>query len=299
MIKQLPSLNALKAFEAAARYRNFTRAAEQLHVTQSAISRQVKLLEGQLGVTLFERRPQHLVLTRAGQALMPVLRQSFDRIALVVSALHEPLPFNRLRVNVPPTFASRWLIPRLHRFRDLHPGIDISVTTALNDTLSRDAQLDCAIRFGSGEWPALHATLLVQERHIAVCAPRLLPPSRVRPDDLNHYTLLHVSHSDGRFLSWEHWLDAAGIRGIDTERGLEFDLLDLAIGAAVNGVGVTIADEHMIHDELSSRRLVPLLDVTVPGHQSYWFVTHQQMPEPPHVELFREWVQQEMESGQA
>lgn len=297
MIKQLPSLNALKAFEAAARCRNFTRAAERLHVTQSAVSRQVKLLEAQLGVTLFDRRPQHLVLTRAGQALMPAVRQSFDRIALVVGALREPQPFSRLRVNVPPTFASRWLIPRLHRFRDLHPGIDIRVTTVLNDTLSRDGQLDCAIRFGSGEWPSLHATLLFQERHIAVCAPRLLPPGRVRPVDLNRYTLLHVSHGEGRFLSWEHWLDAAGIRGIDTERGLEFDLLDLAIGAAVSGVGVTIADEHMIRDELSSRRLVPLLDVAVPGHQSYWFTTREQVPEPPHLQLFRGWVQQQVEAG--
>jgi len=294
MPRSLPPLNALKAFEAAAHCESFTLAAERLCVTQSAVSRQVKLLEEQLGVTLFERGAGRLRLTDAGRRLQPVLRQSFDRIAWTVGGLRDHEAFPRLTINVPPTFASRWLVPRLGRLNALHPDLELTVTTRAEDDLTAYSDLDCAIRFGDGEWPEVDATQLMQESHVAVCAPQLLAGRRGREVDLTRHTLLHVLRGEDRFHTWEHWLSAAGLDGVETRGGMEFDVLELAIQAAINAVGVTIADRQMIQRELFRGDLVQLLDVEVTGHQSYWLVTRPGQAESANLALFRRWLAQEI-----
>ncbi|MGV2291654.1 LysR substrate-binding domain-containing protein [Trinickia sp. YCB016] len=292
----MPALNALKAFEVAGRTGSFTRAAELLNVTQSAVSRQVRQLEEQLEEPLLQRRHHHLELTAAGRVLLQALQQSFDKIELTVRSIQEKTHLNRLRVNAPPTFASRWLMPRLGRLREQHPELEISLTTRTQDSLAESSVLDCAIRFGNGEWEGLDNVLLMQERHVAVCAPALLARRQDQDGiDLNRFTLLHVLASDDqRYLTWQHWLKAAGIEGVDTQGGYEFDLLDHAIRAAVDGLGITIADRNMIARELASGQLTQVLNVHVDGHQSYWLVTRPEQTALPHLVQFKEWLQQEV-----
>ncbi len=292
MKRKMPALNALKAFEAAGTSGSFTRAAEQLNVTQSAVSRQVRQLEEQLGETLLERHHHRLELTEAGRALLRTLQQSFDRIELTVRTIQQKSDINRLRVNVPPTFASRWLVPRLAKLHARHPALELSVTTRLQDSLADSTALDCAIRFGDGEWEGLESSLLMHEEHIAVCAPALLARG---PLDLAAETLLHVLAGENqRYLTWRHWLDAARIEGVDTSGGYEFDLLDHAINAAIEGLGVTIADRNMIGRELAEGKLAPVNAVHVDGRQSYWFVVRPEQRASKPLQLFRRWLQDEI-----
>ncbi|WP_397452995.1 LysR substrate-binding domain-containing protein [Pseudomonas sp. NA-150] len=296
MKRKMPALNALKAFEVAGSTGSFTRAAELLNVTQSAVSRQVRQLEEQLGESLLERRHHHLELTSAGRVLLRALHQSFDKIELTVRGIQEKNHSNRLRVNAPPTFTSRWLMPRLGRLRQQHPGLELSITTALHDSLAETSTLDCAIRFGNGEWDGLDSSLLMQERHISVCSPSLY--ARESGDgeiDLNRLTLLHVlANEDQRYLTWNHWLDAARITGVDTQRGYEFDLLDLAIHAAIDGLGITIADWNMVASDLACGKLTQVLNVHVDGHQSYWLVTRPEQTQSPQMQLFSQWLEEEI-----
>lgn len=295
MKRKIPTLNALKVFEVAAGLGNFTRAADVLNVTQSAVSRQVRQLEDQLGEVLLERHHHHLRLTGAGRLLLKALHESFDRIELSVRAIQQKQHLNRLRVNAPPTFALRWLLPRLGRLREQHPELDVTVTSASQDTLAESGQLDCAIRFGNGEWSHLESSLLMHEQHIAVCAPAMMNGRVSEQIDLSSMTFLHVLASqDRRYMTWQHWLDAAGLGGVDMRGGYEFDLLDMAIRAAVDGLGITVADRHMVSQELSDGRLVQFRETQVEGHQSYWFVTRPEQVPSPAVDTFRAWLQQEV-----
>jgi LysR family glycine cleavage system transcriptional activator len=292
----MPALNALKAFEVAGRTGSFTRAAELLNVTQSAVSRQVRQLEIQLGEPLLQRQHHHLELSPSGRLLLRALQQSFDRIELTVRSIQEKTHLNRLRLNAPPTFTSRWLMPRLGRLRAAQPQLELSLWTRLDDNLAESGALDCAIRFGNGEWEGFDNLLLMQEQHIAVCAPALLARQAGRATiDLNQFTLLHVlAGDDQRYLTWQHWLKAAGIENVNTGGGYEFDLLDHAIRAAIDGLGVTIADRHMITRELAEGKLVQVLNVHVDGHQSYWLVTRVEQDDLPQVAVFRDWLKQEI-----
>ncbi len=295
MKRRMPTLNALKVFEVAASLGSFTRAADVLHVTQSAVSRQVRQLEDQLDEILLERHHHHLQLTDAGRLLLQALQQSFDRIEFTVRTIQQKQHANRLRVNAPPTFALRWLLPRLGRLREQYPHLEVTVTCALQDSVAESGLLDCAIRFGNGEWSNLCNSLLMHEQHIAVCAPALLNGRVPGLSALADMTLLHVLASqDQRYMTWRHWLDAAGLEEFDMHDGYEFDLLDMAIRAAIDGLGITIADRYMVEQELASGRLIQFLDVQVEGHQSYWFVTRPGQSLTPAVELFREWLQREI-----
>jgi LysR family glycine cleavage system transcriptional activator len=297
MKRKMPTLNALKVFEVAATLGNFTRAAEVLNVTQSAVSRQVRQLEDQLGEALLLRCHHQLHMTDAGRLLLAALQQSFDRIELAVRGIMQKQHLNRLHVNAPPTFALRWLLPRLKRFRGRYPRLEISVTSALCDSLTESGMLDCAIRFGNGEWNDLDESLLMHEQHIAVCSPALLrgrPCARV---DLRELPLLHVlAAHDKRYMTWPHWIDAAGLGKVDISQGYEFDLLEMAIRAAIDGLGITIADRHMVAQELADGRLVQFRSAQVEGHQSYWFVTRRGQVASPAVEQFRAWLYEEIGS---
>lgn len=290
MKRRMPPLNALKAFEAAGSLGSFTRAAEQLNVTQGAVSRQVRLLESQVGEPLLVRHHHHMELTDAGRMLLRAVQQSFDRIEFAALGISRKQHLGRLRINAPPTFARRWLLPRLGQWHACSPGIDVTLTSRTDDDLATSAALDGAIRFGNGEWPEFRCTRLMHEEHIAVCAPSLA--ARHRGDvDLRHVRLLHVLSGEWqRYMTWAHWLDAAGIDGIDLRGGDEFDLLDLAIRAAIDGLGATIADRRMIGAELAAGRLVQIGDVVVQGHQSYWLVTRAERTEAAPMDAFRRWL---------
>jgi LysR family glycine cleavage system transcriptional activator len=295
-MRKLPALSAMKVFEVVGQTRSFTRAAELLNLTQSAVSRQVRNLEKQLGENLLIRHHHDLELTRAGAELLATLQLAFHNVEQTVRSIMEKSNRNRLRINVPPTFAKRWLMPRLSRLREALPEIEISLSTDLKDTLAERSLLDCAIRFGDGEWPMLQSRILMTERHIAVSAPGLLKAAeRGGRIDLSSFTFLHVlAAADQRYLTWQHWLDAAGLGGTDVRGGMEFDLLDLVIEAACNGLGIAVVDRFMVESQLQSGQLVPVLDVEIEGHESYWLVTRTDQPEGASVRQFRTWLMNEI-----
>lgn len=299
-MRKLPALSAMKVFEVVGQTRSFTRAAEILNLTQSAVSKQVRNLEKQLGENLLIRHHHDLELTRAGSELLTSLQQAFHNVELTVRSIMEKSNRNRLRLNVPPTFARRWLMPRLPGLLAALPDIEISLSTHLSDSLAERSLLDCAIRFGDGEWPMLQSRVLMTERHIAVCAPSLRNRAEATGRiELSSFRFLHVlAAADQRYLTWQHWLSAAGLGDTDVGGGLEFDLLDLVIEAACSGLGIAVVDRHMVSRELESGKLVPLLDVEVEGHESYWLVTRTDQPEPPHMQAFRAWLLNEVAAGQ-
>ncbi|MDR7030295.1 LysR substrate-binding domain-containing protein [Rhizobium rosettiformans] len=295
-MRRLPALSAMKVFEVVGQTRSFTRAAEQLNLTQSAVSRQVRNLEEQLGETLVIRRHHHLELTPSGAELLASLQQAFHTVEMTVRNIREKSNLRRLRINVPPTFAKRWLLPRLTSLRAFLSDVDLSITTDLEDNLSDRGMIDCAIRFGDGEWPSLRSERLFAERHIAVCAPHLLADFQDGDlIDLSRFTFLHVlASADQRYLTWQRWLDAAGLAETDTQGGLEFDLLDLVIEAACNGLGVAVADRSMVAPLMQTGALTQVLDVEVEGHESYWLVTRTDGAQSPHVGAFRRWLSHEI-----
>lgn len=291
----------MKAFEVVARSGSFTRAAEILCVTPSAVSRQVKHLEEQIGETLLVRGNHQLDLTPGGRALLPVLSDSFQRIRNTVQDVRHGGARRRLSLNVPITLARRWLMPRLHRLRSAQPDLVLSIRTQSKDVLSQPGSLDAAIRFGTGDWEGLHSSHLFPESHIAVAAPDIVSDITDAGGEvhLERATLLHVLKREGRYLTWQHWVDAAGLTGTDVEQGLEFDTLDLAIEAAVTGLGVTIADTHMVTDELAAGRLVRLLDTRVVGTQSYWLVRPTDAEHHEGLKQFENWLRDELPTAGA
>ena len=293
MANSLPPLRLLTVFETLARTGGVRQAATELNVTQPAISQALRQLEDHVGTKLLDRRTRPALRTEAGQILEAAVTEGLGRIADAIDHIRSlQLSTETVTIACSVGVATYWLMPRLAKLRQAMPDIDISISTSLADNLGERSQLDCAIRFGDGEWPMLEARHLMAERHIAVAAPALLdgwsPGDR---PDLSRFTFLHVlSSSTQRYLTWQHWLDAAGLADVDTRGGLEFDLLDLAIEAAVNGLGITVADRAMIAPQLESGQLVPLMDVEIGGHQSYWLVTRKERTESEPVERFRAWL---------
>lgn len=286
----------MKAFEVVARCASFSRAAAILCVTPSAVSRQVKQLEEQLGEPLLVRGHQQLDLTPAGRALMPVLSESFERIRNTVQDVRNGGARRRLSLNVPMTFARRFLLPRLGHLRATHPDLVLSIRTQPKDVLSHPGQLDAAIRFGTGDWQALHSSHLFQESHIAVAAPSVVAAvtDGAGGIHLDRATLLHVLKREGRYLTWQHWVDAAGLVDADVEQGLEFDTLDLAVEAAIAGLGITIADVHMVAEELATGRLERIHDTVVAGTQSYWLVRPVEYDAQDGLQQFEDWLRAEL-----
>ena len=289
MARRLPSLNALRAFEAAARHLSFTRAAAELNVTQAAVSQQVKALEDRLGLSLFRRLNRALRLTDAGQSLFAAANQALDIVAAAVSRLSRLEGAGALTVSTLDSIAVTWLVPRLSRFRELHPDIDVRITTT--DRLvdfDRD-DVDMAIRYGRGTWPGHSVVRLMSEELFPVCSPALLAkgPPLETPADLRHHTLLHDSMRE----DWRMWLMAAGVGGVvDATHGPAFQRSNLVIQAAVVGLGVALARSALVADELASGRLVKPFDISLPAEFAYYVVCPEDCAERPKIKAFRNWL---------
>jgi LysR family glycine cleavage system transcriptional activator len=291
--RKLPPLNALRAFEAAARQLSFTRAGQELHVTQAAISHQVKALEEWLGLALFRRRGRSIVLTENGQNYLAAVRDGLDLLAAATDRLTKRQDSGILTVATLASFAAAWLVPRLGRFRALHSDIDVRVA-ASDETVDfgRD-DVDLAIRYGSGLWPGLEVVPLMTEDVFPVCSPALLrgPHPLRQPDDLRFHTLLH----DDMRETWRIWLLAAGVEGVDPDRGPGFNLSALVVNAAVDGQGVALARSALIGDHLNTGRLVQPFELELPAEYSYYLVHPARALEHPKVRAFRDWVLAEVE----
>ncbi len=301
MPRRLPPLNALRAFEAAGRHLSFTRAAGELNVTQAAISHQVKGLEERLGLKLFHRRNRALVLSEAGQLYLPPLTGAFDGLAAATDRLLARDSAGTLAVSVLSSFAATWLVPRLKRFRQIQPEIDVRLSASdhLVDFARED--VDLAIRYGRGGWPGLRAQRFLTEDVFPVCSPKLLegPHPLRRPADLRHHTLLH----DDMRESWRMWLMAAGVDGIDSERGPGFSDSSMVIRAAVDAQGVALGRSALAADELAAGRLVKPFEISLRTDYAYYIVCPEATADRPKVRAFQDWLlseaQQQAEPARA
>ena len=296
MSRRLPPLNALRAFEAAARHLSFTQAADELNVTQAAVSHQIRGLEDWLGFPLFRRLSRALVLTEAGQLLFPEVREAMDILTTAVNRVQRQDQEGVLTVTTMDSFAQSWLVPRLGRFRQTHSEIDVRLV--MNDRmvdLAREG-VDVAVRYGRGAWPGLTVTLLRTEELFPVCAPDLLAdgPPLEKPEDLAHYTLLH----DEMPLDWKHWLDAVGCASVNPERGPGYTHSNLVLLAARAGEGVALGRSVMVADDLAAGRLVRPFDFALPAPQAYYLACVEGTEDRPKIRAFREWLVGEFEAAE-
>jgi LysR family glycine cleavage system transcriptional activator len=299
MGRRLPPLNSLRAFEAAARCLSFARAADELHVTPAAISHQIRALEEHLGVPLFRRLNRAVLLTDSGQACLPGLSEAFDRMAAVLDRRRAQDGGGPLTDSTAPAFAARWLVPRLERFQERCPEIDVRVSAAMRLVDFAREDVDVAIRYGPGRYHGLLAELLLTNQVVPVCAPALLQGSRPlsSPQDLRHHTLLHddTATSDGAYPNWAMWLRAAGVEGVDASRGPRFDYSGLVLDAAAAGGGVALALSTIVAADLAAGRLVKPFAVAVPTPFAYYLVCPATTAGRPKVAAFREWLRAELE----
>jgi DNA-binding transcriptional LysR family regulator len=283
-MRRLPSLNGLRAFEAAARHGSFTAAGSELGVSQAAISRLVRLLEARLGLLLFERRPNGLTLTAQGRAFQPGLTAAFDGIARLAEQVTSASSDRVLTVGVGPTFAIRWLIPRLGDFHRAHPGIEVRLTTGGAVVALRD-DWTCGVQLGDGDWPGYVAEPLFSAEMFPVCTPNMAKRLR-RPADLAGATLLDVSHSSE---DWTQWLAAAGLDALTT-RGPSFGTYAMALQAALDGVGVAMGLRPYVVDDLEAKRLVRPFRLTVPKRRAWYIAYRRERAEEPGLVAFRAWL---------
>jgi LysR family glycine cleavage system transcriptional activator len=285
MPRRLPQLNALKAFEAAARHESFTRAAEELCVTQGAVSHQVKALEAELGIKLFNRERQRLTITNAGRDYLAVVRDALDRIAMGTERLLQRQRSGALTVSTSPDFAAKWLVPRLGRFAEANPRIDLRVSATMHHVDFAREDVDIAVRHGDGHWPGLHVTRLCAEHLFAVCSPKLAAALR-KPADLLKHPLLHLEDSN----AWAEWFQAAGIGDADATNGPVLNRASMLIDAAIDGHGIALARTALAAWDLINNRLVRPFTIALPLSKSYWIVCPKATATLPKLVACRDWL---------
>jgi LysR family glycine cleavage system transcriptional activator len=300
-------LNALRAFESAAKHLSFKKAAQELHVTPGAVSHQVKLLEDYLGVELFRRLTRALELTPAALAMLPKVREGLDALHAAVERARARDELAPLTVVAPPNFAARWLVPRLKGFTASHPNIELHIAArqSMVDTrgdnavgVAQDDQHGVApvamVRFGTGQYPGTHVDEVFSAVYVPVCSPRLLKGEHAlrKPEDLRFHTLLHddTVTEEGARPSWTDWLRAVGVKDIDGTRGPHFSDAALAMDAAVEGMGVSLAIRSLLTTEIQQRRLVVPFDISASTGYAYYLVTPEGAAENRALAAFRAWL---------
>lgn len=308
MPARLPPLNALKAFEAAARHLSVKKAAAEMNVTPAAVSHQIKGLEDFLGIQLFHRRNRTLILTEAGRAGLPKLQEGFESLGDAVRRMRPQRTGDTLTVSVAPSFASCWLMPRMHRFFAAYPGIDVRIFARTRHTASvfEDAgaivsawleDSDAAIFYGRGEFPGLHAEKLLPLTVTPICSPQLCAGEHAlrQPGDLRHHLLLH--DDTGEFYDrepfWDVWFKAVGMSGFDVGRGPHFSHAVLALEAARDGLGVVATMPELAAADIEAGRLVTPFELHAPLKSAYYLVIADAMDSPPAVAAFRDWLVRE------
>jgi len=291
MTARLPSLNGLRAFEAAARHLSFTLAAGELNVTQTAISHQIRRLEEELGVRLFVRQNRALALTPEARDYLPGVRAAFNDLRLATDRLLRKDDDKVLTVSTLASLAAKWLLPRLTDFQEQHPGIDVRITTSTSLVDFQRDDVDAAIRYGRGQWPGLRADWLMADELFPVCSPSLLrgdKPLR-QPEDLKGYPLLHTSNANSD--DWRLWLTAAGLPAdIARQPGITFDMIFMTIQAAIDGIGVAMGRTSYVQDDIAKGRLVVPFKIALPADAGFYLVSPQGRREAPKLAAFRQWM---------
>lgn len=287
-ISNLPPLKSLRAFEAAARHMSMKRASEEMHVTPAAITHQVKALEDFIGIKLFRRHNRVLELTATGEQLYPVLHAAFVSISTGLrNATWEKS--NHVTLSLLPSFAQKWLAPRLVRFRKLHPQITIQVTTSMADVDFASEAVDAAVRIGTGNWPDLKVDLLLDDEFFPVCSPLLLEgiddPSD--PEILADQSLLTTMRRPD---DWRLWLDAAGVGSVNPQRQVLHENSALALEMAVYGLGFAITREVFAMSDIEAGRLVAPFKTRVRSGMGYYFVTPKAFAARAEIKIVRDWL---------
>jgi LysR family glycine cleavage system transcriptional activator len=299
-------LNALRAFEAAARHLSFKNSARELHVTPGAVSHQVKVLEENLGMPLFRRLTRALELTPEGQALLPKVQEGLRSLAEAVERVRTRTEARTLTVLAPPNFAARWLVPRLGRFTGRHPDVDLHIASRPtmidgredSDLAPQPESSEVApiamVRFGDGRYPNARVDEVFSAVYVPVCSPKLVrgPNALKKPVDLRHHTLLHddTVFDEGARPTWGAWLEAVGMDDIDAARGPHFSDASLSFEAALEGLGVALAMKPLVRAEIEAGRLVMPFDISAPAAYSYYLVTPEGGPPGGSVDSFRDWL---------
>lgn len=311
MAYHLPPLSTFRTFEAAARHLSFKRAAAELHVTPAAVSQQIKSLESYLGVSLFQRLPKALQLTEEGLAMFPKVRNGMDSFAAAVECTRRDAALS-LNVTAPPSFATRWLVPRLARFSLAHAEVAIRISSNPGNIDGPQTQLEMsneandprqessevAIRFGMGVYPGYQVEKMLTPDYVLVCSPRLLEGDAAlrSPADLFNQILIHDESIPvvEKRPSWDEWLKLAGVSNMDTERGPRFSNSILAQEAAAEGQGVALALKPQVEAEVTAGRLVIPFPILLPSAYSYYLVIPQGIGERRVVRAFKDWLQAEI-----
>jgi LysR family glycine cleavage system transcriptional activator len=290
MAARLPSLNGLRAFEAAARHLSFTQAAAELNVTQTAISHQIRRLEEELGIRLFVRKNRALALTPKAKDYLPGVRAAFNDLRLATDQLLRKDDDRVLTVSTLASLAAKWLLPRLTAFQEAHPGIDVRITTSTALVDFRGGDVDAAIRYGRGNWQGLRAEWLMADDFFPVCSPALLSGKRPlkSPEDLRDHVLLHTSTNSD---DWRQWLTAAGLPSdISKQPGITFDLILMTVQAAIDGIGVAMGRTSYVQDDIAKGRLVVPFKIALPVDAGFYLVSPEGAAEPPKLRAFRQWL---------
>ncbi len=290
MVDRLPPLKSLRAFEAAGRHLSFTRAANELNVTQAAVSHQIKALETWLDVPLFKRLNRALLLTEPGQHYLHSVRRALEVLADATQQITATGGGDPMTISVMASFGAKWLVTRLVRFSTAHPEIDLRFS-AEDDLVdfARD-DVDIAIRFGRGIWPGLRADLLMRQDIFPVCSPKLAEAGShplKAPGDLRHHVLLHERPAS---YDWRTWLLAAGVDGIDPVRGPSFSHAHVLLQATIDGQGVALGATPLVDDDLAAGRLVKPFELTLSGEWAYYVVYPEARSEEPNIQTFRDWI---------
>lgn len=288
MSRRLPPLNSLKVFEAAARHLSFTRAAEELFVTQAAVSHQIKALEEFLSLKLFRRRNRSLLLTEEGQSYFLDIKDIFSTLAEATDKVLEKSTKGALTISLPPSFAIQWLVPRLSDFNALEPDIDVRIKAVDLDEGSLTDDVDVAIYYGRGNWPGLRVEKLYQESFIPVCSPKLLlgtrPLNSIR--DLRYHTLLH----DTSRKEWKNYAKHYEIEGINVNQGPIFSHSTMVLQAAAHGQGVALGNNVLAKPEIDAGRLVCPFDEELVSKNAFYLVCFEKQADSGRISTFREWV---------
>lgn len=294
-MRKLPPLASLRAFEAAARHLSFRRAADELGVTPTAISHQIRLLEERLGVSLFERKPRRVVASAAAMQLYPVLREGFDAFARALDEVAARRARRSLTLSATTAFTARWLVPRIASFRKAHPGVDLRLHASDDPVRLETQDIDAAIRYGRGPYPAWVTQHLITDRFAPVCSRSL---GLRRPTDLRKVPLLHFEwrHRRADTPTWRRWLEQAGLEHIDAEGGVVFSDESHAIQAALGGQGVAMLSLLLVAPDLRSGALVQPFGPVLDGY-GYHLVHAVDSPRQDELRALAAWLRMEMDAG--
>ena len=308
MSQSLPSLNALKAFESAARHLSFSKAAEELNVTPAAISHRIRALEHHLGVVLFHRLSKGVAMTDAAVSALPDLQHGFCRLTKAVERLRGGETTRLLTVQSAPSFAAKWLAPRLPSFTAAFPDIDVMLAASLKRVSDapgdpeigdefREGEIDVAIQFGRGNYEDCRSDRLFGVAAVPICSPDLLRGDRAlrAPADLRTHTLLHDDTPHENHPEWRTWLDQAGVSNVNPERGQRFNSVSMALDAAERGQGVALTLEALAADAIAEGRLVTPFDIRLPVRSAYYLISLEKTADVKRIASFRGWVMEEAE----